>query len=226
MSYLNRSNLAILIPALNESKTIAEVVLNAITIGIPIVIDDCSSDNTAELAKKNGAQVLELSFNHGYEGALSAGFEFAISQQFEFVLTMDADGQHSIESANLVINSMSSDIDIVIGTRLHKQRFLEYIGGWVGSLLWKVNDPFSGLKLYRLNTCKNVCSFDENKLAGTEMMVKCHKMKLNLTTIDIITNLRNDESRFGSGFFINFKLFKILLKLIKIHFINNACRYY
>ena len=140
-------------------------------------------DNTVEIAKRNGAQVLELSFNHGYEGALSAGFDLAISKKFEFVLTMDADGQHSIESANLIINSILPDIDIVIGTRIHKQRFMENIGGWIGSILWKVHDPFSGLKLYRLNTCKNVCSFDENKLAGTEMMVKCHKKNLNIITI-------------------------------------------
>ena len=64
----------VLIPALNEAATIAEVVQGVLPYGTPLVVSDGSSDDTVTLARAAGAEVVELSRNRGYEGALDAGF--------------------------------------------------------------------------------------------------------------------------------------------------------
>ena len=64
-------------PGYNEAETITEVVKSATYFGAPLVVDDGSSDGTAELAQAAGAQVVRLSANVGYEGAIEAGFEAA-----------------------------------------------------------------------------------------------------------------------------------------------------
>lgn len=217
MSTPARQTVAILIPALNEAATISDVVVRAAQIGIPLVIDDGSTDGTSAAATIAGAQVIRLAQNRGYEGALSAGMRQALDQGFVYALTMDADGQHGLESARLVLEAMSDESDLVIGVRRHKQRAVEVFAGWFGALLWKVGDPFSGLKLYRLSSCSAFGDFDNHRLVGAELFVRCHRGGLTLATVSITTERRTDQSRYGANFSANFKLFKALLLLVFIH---------
>ena len=215
---MKKNNLAILIPALNEENTIENVVINALKIGKPIVIDDGSTDSTSELAYKSGAYVLVNKFNNGYESALSYGMQESIKLGFDFVLTMDADGQHSIESAELLIKNMKKDFDIIIGVRNNKQRIIESFAGLIGKLLWNIDDPFSGLKLYRLSTCSKIGKFDTLNLIGSEMMMRGILLGLKIVTVDIEVLPRADKSRFGNLLKINIKLLRAIIILILIYY--------
>src|SRR5450759_609710 len=95
----NPTSTAIIIPAFNEAATIAAVVGNASRIGHVVVVNDGSSDGTERAATAAGATVITLKGNQGYEGALTRGMQFAVENKFSFALTMDADGQHRLESA-------------------------------------------------------------------------------------------------------------------------------
>ena len=84
--------ITVVIPALNEEKTVAEVVKGALRFADEvIVVDDGSTDRTAELAKRAGARVARHHRRMGAYRALKTGFRLA---RGDVVVTMGADGQH------------------------------------------------------------------------------------------------------------------------------------
>jgi glycosyltransferase involved in cell wall biosynthesis len=206
---------AVVIPAYNEAVTIGQVVKNATAIGAVVVVNDGSKDDTARIAAEAGATVISLAGNQGYEGALGSGIQYAIDQHYAFALTMDADGQHRLESAQLLLASMDG-CDVVVGIRQTKQRVTEFIAGWVGAVLWKISDPFSGLKLYRLDRCKALGKFDSHRLVGAEMLVRAHRQGLVLKSLPIQTEQRADAPRFGSSLRANYKIARAIVLLVAI----------
>jgi glycosyltransferase involved in cell wall biosynthesis len=89
---------AAVIPCLNEAAEIGWVVA-AVKKFLPavIVVDDGSTDGTAQAAAVTGAEVVRLKRNSGKGAALRAGWERAQARNFEWVLMLDGDGQHSAE---------------------------------------------------------------------------------------------------------------------------------
>lgn len=115
---------AVIIPAFNEAKMIGKVVgsLPKRIEKMPvttIVVDDESTDRTADLAKAAGATVIRHLFNLGAGGATATGLEYARENGFDYVVTMDADGQHAAEDCRKVLSELRKDkCDLVIGSRL------------------------------------------------------------------------------------------------------------
>src|SRR5258706_10648254 len=112
---------AILIPALNAADTVAGVVkgLRA-QVGdlIPIfVVDDGSTDATAELAEKAGARVLRHAINRGKGAAIRTGLRAAREAGCDVALTVDADGQHPPEHAARLLDPGYDPEALVLGTR-------------------------------------------------------------------------------------------------------------
>lgn len=106
-------------PAYNEEKTICWVVLQSLkTVNAVIVIDDGSTDSTAEIAKKCGAIVIRHKNNLGKGAALRTGFNEALKRKATIVVTLDADGQHDPREISKVIQPIiDNKADIVIGSR-------------------------------------------------------------------------------------------------------------
>lgn len=91
-------------------------------LGEVVVIDDGSTDPTAERAQGAGAVVLRLGSNRGKGAALRAGFRHVLEADADGVLTLDADGQHDPrEIPTLVESWAASGAGIVIGSQLHLQ---------------------------------------------------------------------------------------------------------
>jgi len=212
---MSKQPLAVVIPAFNEATTIIEVVSEARQLGVVIVIDDGSEDATAELARSAGAIVLKMTNNTGYESALEAGVRYAVDEQYDFLLTMDADGQHRIESAQNLLAALGT-ADVAIGTRQKKARTAEWVAGWIGAFLWGVSDPFSGLKLYRLSTCAALLPFDRFRLCGGELLVRAHRNGLKIITVPIKVKPRADIPRFGANWRANYRLARAGLLMIAI----------
>jgi glycosyltransferase involved in cell wall biosynthesis len=150
--------LTIVIPAFNEAQALKSVLESLRTPDFDfvqeiIVIDDGSSDGTAEVAQAVGVRVIRHYQNMGYGAALKTGMR---ASQTEFVLTMDADGQHLAEDVRRLWN-MSGDYDMVVGQRtgLRQSPLWRMPGKW---LLWMmanyltqrtIPDLNSGLRLIR-----------------------------------------------------------------------------
>ncbi len=113
-----QKRLTIVIPALNESGPIEQVLKRVQTICADVVqeivvVDDGSSDETAGVAQAAGARVIRHKQNMGYGAALKTGIRNA---QTDFVLTMDSDGQHRAEDVLRLWELVDAN-DMVVGQR-------------------------------------------------------------------------------------------------------------
>lgn len=115
---------AAVIPALNEAAQIASVVAaTSRYVDQIFVIDDGSSDRTAEVATEAGAEVIRLPQNQGKAGAVMAGFAEAIARGFEIVVMLDADGQHLPgEVPQVLAPVLAGEADMVVGSRFLEVR--------------------------------------------------------------------------------------------------------
>lgn len=115
-------NIVVLIPAHNESENI-EKTISLASKYLPVwVVDDGSSDNTAEIAEKAGAKVFRQTPNQGKGVALRNGFLQAVEAGLDGVITLDGDGQHDPEEIPGFLAELESEpVDLIIGTRKFRE---------------------------------------------------------------------------------------------------------
>lgn len=113
------SSTLVIIPALNEEESIGTVLTDCRSAGYDcLVIDDGSTDRTAEVAIQSGAHVLTAPFNLGIGVALRVGFVWATQHGYSRVIQCDADGQHSPSAiATLIVAQEKNKAHLVIGSR-------------------------------------------------------------------------------------------------------------
>jgi glycosyltransferase involved in cell wall biosynthesis len=207
---MDRSRVAIIIPAYNEGFTIESMVRAVIKYGIPVVVDDGSSDQTAQIACGAGANVVSHDCNLGYDAALNTGFLCARKLGCEFVLTMDADGQHNPQLLPFFIDALVAGADVVIGVRDRMQRTSERVFAIVSNLLWSISDPLCGMKGYRMDIYRSLGHFDAYGSIGTELSIYAARKNKNIVEIPILTRDRDDAPRFGQNLSANWKILKAL----------------
>lgn len=212
-----RSRVGIVIPALNEEVTIRDVVRKCRDYGIPIVVDDGSSDRTGEVSRQEGAEVVSHRVNRGYDAALNSGFLKASDLRCEYVITIDADGQHDPELLSKVITLLEQGADIVIGNRDRRQRFAEHCFALFTKVLYGVADPLCGLKGYHMKVYEALGHFDSYGSIGTELALFTVRSGYRLQQIPITVHERIGLPRFGRCFYANYKIFRaMLLSFVKI----------
>lgn len=208
---MDRSRIAIIIPALNESATITTVVAAADRYGVPIVVDDGSTDNTTKLAKQAGAVVVSHDNNQGYDAALNTGFKKASLLGSDIIITLDADGQHDPSLIQEFIDSIDDGADIVAGIRSHQQRFTEHLFAWYTNFCFGIKDPLCGMKAYRSKIYEALGHFDSYKSIGTELVIFAARNGFKISQKNIITKERKDQSRFGRKLTANFRIIRAMI---------------
>lgn len=208
---MERSQIGIVIPALNESATIENVVKTASTYGLPIVVDDGSVDNTSDIALDAGAVVVRHSRNSGYDSALNTGFIKAAELGVEIIITMDSDGQHDPALIQIFTDMIDSGGDVVVGIRKSKPRFSEHLFALYTNIRFGIKDPLCGMKAYRKSVYESLGHFDSYGSIGTELMIHAAKnnFRIRQTTIEI--RERHGQSRFGQVLSANYKIMNALL---------------
>ena len=111
--------LTIGIPAFNEEKNIASIIINLKKIAPKIIVcNDGSTDSTGIIAEELGAMVINHQKNQGYGAAIRSIFLKAKEIKSEVLITLDADGQHRPEDVLTVLEPIKKhETDIVIGSR-------------------------------------------------------------------------------------------------------------
>ncbi|PDV99089.1 glycosyltransferase family 2 protein [Candidatus Chloroploca asiatica] len=108
-----------LIPAYNEARFIGSLVLAVLPlVDMVIVVDDGSTDRTAELARRAGAVVVKHEFNQGKTTAVNTGFTHALQYDPAALVMLDGDGQHCATDIPAVLAPVLEDqADVVVGSR-------------------------------------------------------------------------------------------------------------
>jgi glycosyltransferase involved in cell wall biosynthesis len=114
----------VVVPAYNEAEAIGGVLeelrRTAATI---VVVDDCSADATATIARAAGAIVLRHAVNRGQGAALQTGIRYALLRGAEIIVTFDSDGQHdAADLAALVAPIREGRAEVVLGSRFLEPR--------------------------------------------------------------------------------------------------------
>jgi glycosyltransferase involved in cell wall biosynthesis len=119
MDPISRAQIYVIIPAYNEGRVIFRVVSEVSRAGYAaVVIDDGSSDATAEQARAGGATVIRHPFNLGQGAALQSGIEYALAQAAECIVTFDADGQHRVSDISRLTEALVRErADFALGSR-------------------------------------------------------------------------------------------------------------
>ena len=113
----------IFIPAWNEQESVVQVVRD-VRERLPeadlLVVDDGSTDATAERARRAGALVASHPFNQGLGAALQTGYLYAQRRGYDYCAHLDADGQHPAEElARLLAAVWNDECDLALGSRYH-----------------------------------------------------------------------------------------------------------
>jgi glycosyltransferase involved in cell wall biosynthesis len=109
----------VVVPAYNEAPAIGAVLheLRAVYPNV-VVVDDGSTDGTAEVARIAATYVLRHPINCGQGAALQTGIDFALLQGAEFIVTFDADGQHRVEDVAVLLSPiLCGECDFTLGSR-------------------------------------------------------------------------------------------------------------
>jgi glycosyltransferase involved in cell wall biosynthesis len=139
-------NVSVVIPALNEEEPIADVVQACLTTGLPdevIVVDNGSTDRTAERAQNAGARVISVS-HRGYGRACAAGAR-AVSDKTNIIVFLDGDGSDCPELMDRLVKPIADgECEFVIGsrTRGHRERgsmnFQQILSGRIAGFLLRI----------------------------------------------------------------------------------------
>ena len=116
-----RNDTLVFVPAWNEEENLPAV-LDELREGLPqadvLVVDDGSTDGTAEIARGYGAEVISLGVNRGLPAGIAAGYEYATEQGYAFCGRVDADGQHPVAELARLLERVRSDVcDVAVGSR-------------------------------------------------------------------------------------------------------------
>src|SRR3989344_1525933 len=143
---LTSKKITVVIPALNEIKTIGQVVGGAKMYADEIiVVDDGSSDGTGTEAKKAGAIVVLHDINKGYESSVEDGFKEAVARGASVIITFDADGQHRPQDIKKLADAvLYKGAGVAIGQRPHVTHIAEKVFAWYTSMEFGIKDPLCG----------------------------------------------------------------------------------
>jgi len=194
------------IPAYNEEKNIAGILLKLKKISQDIIVcDDGSSDLTAKIAEELGAIVIQHKKNFGYGAGIRSIFLKAIEIKADVLVTFDADGQHRIEDINSVLEPIINDeADLVIGSRFltdnneipkYRKIGIKTITSITNSSIGKkLSDSQSGFRAYNKKVLENIIPSESGMGVSTEILIKASKMNLRITEVPIVVSYEGDTS--------------------------------
>lgn len=206
MKNSNILKITIGIPAYNEEKNIASIIikLKKITDSI-IVCDDGSSDMTSDISKNLGAIVITHKKNMGYGVAINSIFQKAKELNIDLLVTFDADGQHRVEDIEKVVGPIKNNTaDLVIGSRFldKKSNVPNYrkIGIKVitkitnVSIKKKLTDSQSGFRAYNKQVLSQISPSDIGMGISTEILIKSSSKGLRIMEVPVTILYSGDTS--------------------------------
>jgi glycosyltransferase involved in cell wall biosynthesis len=213
---------AVVMPAFNEQQSVGAVVerVPAMVCGMPtvvLVVDDGSSDGTADAARAANAAVARHRVNQGGGAALRTGYRIARESGARVVVTMDADGQHLPEEmARLVAPIVDGTADVVVGSRTLGSADPNTFSRELGLRLFNrvlsgithqtITDCSSGYRAVRADALGDLVLRQE-QFHASEFLIESVKRGLRLVEVPVTIAARTHGQtkkgtslRYGAGF--------------------------
>ncbi len=205
---VNKKNIFVLIPALNEEQSIGAVIddIPKHIITEIIVINNGSTDNTVETAQSHGATTLTET-TKGYGHALMKGIHYIAPKNPDIIVFLDGDySDYPDEIPEVIKPILENDVDMVIGSRVlgeHEKGALlpqARFGNWLSTrlirLFWKYK--FTDLGPFRAIKYDKFMALDMKELTygwTVEMQIKAAKMKYKCTEVPVKYRKRIGQSK-------------------------------
>lgn len=213
------------IPAYNETKTIAEVVRGvAPQVDIVFVVDDASTDSTAMRAEEVGAVVIRHNRNVGIGASLGSGYARARVCGFDFIVQLDGDGQHNPKFIRDMLKAMRG-YDMVIASRFlnssHKEHplvrrigipFFSFVVSLLGHI--KVTDVTSGYRVYRTSALRRLSYMPARHWAVAQTLEAGRKgLKIREISAEMpVRNVGKSQFDFVKYSLYTFRMIWVMLK--------------
>ena len=196
------------IPAYNEEKNIASIILKLKKITEKIIVcDDGSNDLTGKIAANLGAIVVTHERNLGYGAGIRSIFLKAKEMNSEVLVTFDGDGQHRIDDILKVADPiLKNKVDIVIGSRFLNSDDKKEVPSYrkIGikaitkltntSLNEKLTDSQSGFRAYSKKVLQEISPSEQGMGVSTEILIKANSKNLKIGEVPITILYDGDTS--------------------------------
>lgn len=187
----------IVLPAYNEEQAVGPVLRSLQREGYEnlVVVDDGSTDKTAEIAAESGADVYRHAINRGLGGALGTGIRAALEKGADIIVTFDSDGQHNPKDIKRLIQPLQKGTaDVVIGSRLVNPRgmpFIRRIGNRGLNIItyalfgvW-TTDSQSGLRAFSRHAAEKIAIKTNRMEVSSEIIKEIGRNHLRLKEVPI-----------------------------------------
>ena len=228
------TKLIIQIPCYNEEETLLttlndlpKTIAGIDEIGV-LVINDGSSDNSAEIARNWGAKVLDIKPNKGLANAFRSGLGEALRRKADIIVNTDADNQYcASDIEKLVVPILAGEADIVIGARdigtikefsLFK-KVCQKFGSAVLRLLSSTNvkDAPSGFRAFSKHAAIRLNIFD-NYTYTMETLLQANAKDLKIVSVPIRVNEKLRDSKLVKNIFdYMFKSMKTIIRMFIVY---------
>jgi len=198
--------LTIGIPAFNEEKNIASIIINLKKIATKIIVcNDGSTDSTGIIAEELGAMVINHQKNQGYGAAIRSIFLKAKEIGTEILVTIDADGQHDVNDIEKILKPiMNNECDIVIGSRFldDVQNIPTYRKFGINiitkitnaSIKDSLSDSQSGFRAYNKQVIESISPSESGMGVSTEILIKASNKNFKIGEVPIVVSYEGNTS--------------------------------
>jgi len=194
------------IPAYNEEKNIASIIVKLKKFSSNIIIcNDGSTDSTGLIAKELGAIVINHQKNQGYGAAIKSIFLKSKEIGTKVLVTLDADGQHDVNEIDKLLKPITDDkCDIVIGSRFlsetenvpsYRKLGINVITKLTNASIKKnLTDSQSGFRAYNKKVIEQVQLSDSGMGVSTEILIKASSKEFRIAEVPITISYGGDTS--------------------------------
>lgn len=215
------------IPAYNEARTIGKIVKETKKyVDTVFVVDDGSSDDTAEVAQQNGARLIKHNVNRGIGAAQQSGYDAAISNGFDYIIQVDGDGQHNPQYIPGMLRVVQES-DLVIASRSLNGSYQDYpfvrrLGISFFTLVVNVlthagiTDTTSGYRAYRSESLKKLSRLPDRHWAMWQTLEAAKKgFRINEVSIEMpLRNTGKSQFSFVTYTLYPFRMVWVILKVM------------
>ena len=213
----------VLIPSYNEARTIGLITRDLKRRGLAVyVVDDGSTDETADIARREGAVVIAHDRNKGKGASLIDGFACILKENFDAVLIMDGDGQHESNDIDNFFKRMDeTGADIVIGNRMSdtasmpaERNITNKVMSYVISKMCgqTIPDTQCGFKLIKRSVLENVKFEFSNFEIESEILLRAARKGFKIESVPIKTVYKDETSKI-KPFFDTMRFFHFLIRM-------------